>query len=312
MPTDILFVYGALRSGTTMFRLMLDAHPQILHRGERDFLFDHLQPDPGHPTGWRYDREELELDAIYRASGLTLPAEKDGLDLLRDFLRQLKAGADGGIVSLNIHRNVEKLVAILPGAKIIHLVRDPRDVARSSVAMGWDATLYHAVGHWLETEEAWDRVAPGLDPGQVHELRYEDLLLDLPRVLEGVCAFIGCAYESAILTYHATSSYGPPDPGLIDQWKRKSNPREIRDLEARAAEVMLRRGYALSAPVRTPGLMSRLRLGVVNRLGRWRFGIERYGAALYFGEKLTRWLRLEAWHCRIRNRMEVIWRRHLK
>lgn len=312
MPAEILFVYGALRSGTTMFRLMLDAHPQILHRGERDFLFDHLHPDPSHPTGWRYDRAGLALDAIFRGSGLTLPAGKDGLDLFWDFLGQLKAGADTRILSLNIHRNIDKLAAILPGVKIIHLVRDPRDVARSSVAMGWAATLYHGVGHWVQTEEAWDRVAPGLDPALVHELRYEDLLMDLPKVLEGVCAFIECAYDGAILTYHETSSYGPPDPGLVGQWKRKSDPREIRDLEARAADLMLRRGYALSAPVQGPGLMRRMRLDIVNRLGRWRFGVERYGAALYFGEKITRWLRLEAWHRSIRSRMDAIRRRHLK
>jgi hypothetical protein len=62
--SDIVFVYGALRFGTTVFRLMLDAHPQIANPGEMDFLFDYLYPDHTHSTGWRYDLDGLKLDRI--------------------------------------------------------------------------------------------------------------------------------------------------------------------------------------------------------------------------------------------------------
>ena len=42
--TDPIFaLYGALRSGTTLVRLILRAHPQIHSEGENDFLLDHLQ-----------------------------------------------------------------------------------------------------------------------------------------------------------------------------------------------------------------------------------------------------------------------------
>jgi hypothetical protein len=43
---DIVFVYGALRSGTTVFRLMLDSHPKISNPDEMDFLFDHVDLPP--------------------------------------------------------------------------------------------------------------------------------------------------------------------------------------------------------------------------------------------------------------------------
>ena len=49
----VIFVYGALRSGTTLFRLMLEAHPALSNAGEADFLFDFLSPDQNHATGWR-------------------------------------------------------------------------------------------------------------------------------------------------------------------------------------------------------------------------------------------------------------------
>jgi Sulfotransferase family len=36
--SDLVFVAGALRSGTTVFRLILDAHPQVTSPGEFDFI----------------------------------------------------------------------------------------------------------------------------------------------------------------------------------------------------------------------------------------------------------------------------------
>ncbi|WP_425596530.1 sulfotransferase, partial [Roseobacter litoralis] len=40
-------LYGALRSGTTLVRLILDAHPDICCPGERDFMVDSLYDDDG-------------------------------------------------------------------------------------------------------------------------------------------------------------------------------------------------------------------------------------------------------------------------
>ena len=58
MP-DAVILYGALRSGTTMLRLMLDAHPALSCPGESDFLFDHLRAEA---DTWRYDRRKMALD----------------------------------------------------------------------------------------------------------------------------------------------------------------------------------------------------------------------------------------------------------
>ena len=58
---DVVFVYGALRSGTTAFRLMLDAHPLTVNPGEFDFLFDYLHADDTCPDGWRLDTDALSV-----------------------------------------------------------------------------------------------------------------------------------------------------------------------------------------------------------------------------------------------------------
>ena len=312
VTTDVVFVYGALRSGTTLLRLMLQAHPGIHNPGEADFLFDHLRRDDSHPTGWRYDRAALGADRIFRDRGLTLTPGLEGLDLLADLLAQVQAQAPGQIPSLNVHRHIDRLIQTLPGARMIHLVRDPRDVAQSSIGMGWAGTLEHGVGHWIDTESAWERIAPRLVPGQSHEMRYETLFSDIEAALRATCDFLGLAYDPAMLDYHLNTSYGPPDPRLVNQWKRRSDRRALAPLEARAADLMRRRGYELSGPLTPPGPLARLRLGLANRIGIWRFGIARFGVGIYVGEKVTRWLGLSALYRRLAAAKAAIALKHLK
>ena len=73
-----------------------------------------------------------------RRRELTLPEDKDGLDLLHDLIGQITRGSEGQI-SLNVHRNADRAIRIFPQARFIHLLRDPRDVALSAIGMGWTA-----------------------------------------------------------------------------------------------------------------------------------------------------------------------------
>lgn len=309
---DVVFLYGALRSGTTVFRLMLNGHAQIDNPGEVDCLFDHLQPSPDHPTGWRYDKAGLRTDRIFLARALQIPDHLDGLDLLADFLAQFRARAPGKTLSLNVHRHVDRILAVLPKARFIHMLRDPRDVARSSIAMGWAGTLYHGVHHWLKTEHAWESTTAHLTSDQTMQLRYEDLFQQINPQLRRVTDFLGLPFDADMLRYHENTSYGPPDPSLVHQWRRKSDPKDVANLETRAADLMVKRGYALSADVRPIGPLPRLALALRNKLAIWSFGLRRFGPIIFLGEKLTRQIGLRGPHARIRERMRSIQTAHLK
>jgi hypothetical protein len=312
-PTPLpVFVYGALRSGTTVFRLMLDSHGEIGNPGERDFLFDFITPDQTHPTGWRYDLDKLQIDRIFQNSGLKIiqgpnGQDLDGLDLLAAFLDQLKTQCGGReVFTLNIHRHIDKILAILPEARVIHMLRDPRDVARSSIGMGWASHIYYGVNHWIGTETDWDRGTTSLPEEQVLTLTYEGLFRDIETELRRVCDFLGVAWSPRMLDYHENSTYSPPDPSLVEQWRRKCTREDLAIMEGRAEALMLSRGYALSGPVRVPGVTERAALWFGQKSGGWRHGITRYGFPMLLGEKVTRRLGLSSLHKRLRNRMNVI------
>ena len=135
----LIFVYGALRSGTTLFRLMLDAHKELSNPGEVDFIFDYLVQDPASDK-WTYDFIGLRLDRVFQSYNLDVLESDDGKDVAVDFVKQFLQRSQGQI-TLNIHKNMNKVSAIFPDARVIHIIRDPRDVAWSCIGMGWAALL---------------------------------------------------------------------------------------------------------------------------------------------------------------------------
>lgn len=299
---NVAFVFGALRSGTTVFRLMLDGHPDIKNPGEVDFLFDFLAPDATHPTGWRYDRDALRDNRVFGGSGLNLTDGMDGLDLLHDFLAQYERRGPGRL-TLNIHRNIGRVMEVLPASDIIHMLRDPRDVARSSIGMGWAGTLYYGVNHWIRTETEWENVGPDIPPEQLHVLSYENLFRNLEAELRDVCAFLNVDFHPDMLEYHTYSTYGPPDESLVEQWRRKSSESDIALVEGKAGTLMTRRGYDLAHGGRTPGQLERAKLYLVNRLGVWRTGVKIFGFSNFFLEKIARYGRMTRLHKRLQKRM---------
>lgn len=285
-----IIVFGALRSGTTLLRLMLNAHPEINNPGEVDFLTDHIRRDPGAPTGWRYDLATLQADRMFRAQNIEIAPALDGLHLLDALLRRLDAKSPG-LLCVNMHRDLPVALQLFPGARVIHLLRDPRDVARSSVEMGWAGTLYHGADHWLKTEHDWDRARACLTPDAWTEARYEDLMTNPREELARLCDFAGLAYSEKMMGYPAHSTYALPDPSLCLQWKRRCGEREVAELESKLGNMLQARGYAASQDHRQLGYARKLRLAVKNKVGIWTFGIRHYGIIPFAGVRLAHRLR---------------------
>lgn len=304
-PEDLVFVYGALRSGTTLFRLMLNSHPDIANPGEADFLFDFLGRASEDPSSWRYDRRALISNRIFRNKELALRPDIEGIDLMSDMLAQLGVRHKEKLLTLNIHRNIVMMTDLLPNAKVIHLLRDPRDVARSCVGMGWNGISYFGVNSWLKTETEWDEAASRIPSGLVLTVHFERLMEDVEGELRRVCGFLGVPFRIEMLSYHENTSYGPPNPSLANQWKRKASQVEISLLEGRCGELMRVRGYELSGNrISRPGPLRHKMLAAQNRLLRWRHNVGRFGWRLFLFSHATRTLGLKKLHSRFAKEME--------
>ncbi len=280
------FLIGALRSGTTVFRLMLRSHEQIDAPGETDFIFDYLSRSPA-TNEWHCDIDALRLDRRFRSRNLKLLNSTDGREIALDLVAQLDERSQGSLC-LCIHRHADRAAAIFPNCKVIHLVRDPRDVASSCIGMGWAGNTYFGVDQWIETETNWDSSVSQFDANNILELRFEDLILDPQSQLLRVCDFLGLPFTAGMLNYSRHSTYAPPDASAVQRWREKLSPRDIALIELKAKTLLVQRGYELSGhPLDAPRLQEKLALSCSNKIHKWKFGIEYYGATTFLLAKIT-------------------------
>ena len=299
-----VFIVGAVRSGSTMLGLMLAAHPRISNPGEFDFLIE-LVGNNGHmPSPARYHRW-LSTNRIFLQSRLQIDASLGYQRLVASFVEQL--WKSDKLLTMNMHHHFERIPYLFPDARYIHLLRDPRDVARSSIGMGWAGTVYRGVDIWAEAERSWDRLAATLPADRYLEVRYEDLLENVTAELEKICRFLGLDYSSKMLSYPSHSTYAAPDAQLRYQWKGRCSPNELAWVDWKIGSMMQRRGYEQSEfGPRRPTLLERLTTAVRDKQYRIHFRIKRYGLGLYLENLLASNLHLGWWLDSCRRRINAI------
>ena len=308
---DICVVFGALRSGTTMLRLMIDNHPRFMCPGESDFLFDHLVPRPN--GTWRYDLEALAASRGFQGSGVRLPDTDDAIPALSSMIADLR-GTFSGCIVLVLHRHLDRLLQMKPDIPILHLVRDPRDVARSAIGMGWAGNVFYGAKTWLVTEKEWERVVPHLPTNQILEFQYEALLRNPDEILGNLCSFLQAAYDPAMLDFPSSSTYSAVDASLAQQWRHKQTPRELGLIEPLFGDLLTKRGYEPSGhtPI-IPGFVERVRLRLGHSSSVWRRRIGRYGLRdPLIVLVCRRILRFPQWARAAQSRMDVITKKYLK
>lgn len=312
MIAQPVFLVGSERSGTTLLRLMLDHHPQIAFFFEFAYSVLHMPEDEGWPDLQDYYRF-LEADRIFLAAHLSIDERLDYPRLVDDFLRQKRDRDGKPIVGAVVHHHFDRLLRIWPDARFLHLVRDGRDVGRSYIEMGWSGNMYTAVEGWCRAEGLWDKLRLTVPEDRRIEVRYETLVREPAATLSRICEFVGVPYDAAMLDYSRYSTYGPPSPKLIGQWKHRLSPEEVRLAEARCGAMLAERGYGLSGhpPLEvTPEMDQRLR-----RESRWycaMFRRKRYGTPLFLADLVSRRLQLRPWQAHVRKRLNAIEETYLK
>jgi len=306
------FLVGSERSGTTLLRLMLAHHGRIECAPEFEFLVEQVPRSSGWPALEPY-YEWLATNRIFVPHALAVDRTLDYPALMKSFVAQYCRRSQKPIHGATCHKHFDRLLRIWPRARLVHLLRDGRDVARSCMGMGWAVNVWHGAERWIQAEELWARLVKVLPPAQRLELRYEDLIQEPEKELARVCAFLGTDYDPAMLDYSRDTSYERPDPALIGQWRKKLAPSELALLEARIGPMLRARGYEESGvPAARVGGLRRLALALQDRLGRFRFRRARYGLGHVLCARLARTLGLKHWTKKLLLEQNEIDDRHLQ
>ncbi len=211
VPPPSPFVVGVPRSGTTLLRLLLDAHSelsippetgwlaaatQLPRRGEaaRAALFDLV-------TGWpQWGDLGLPGDAVGAAFRRLEPfALEEGVRAIFRLYAERHAKPRWGDKTPGYSLHLEAIRRLLPESRFVHLIRDGRDVAVSVRGLWFsrERGVAEIARDWRERILAARTQAEASE--DYLEVRYEDLVAEPGRELARVCRFIDLRYEPTML-----------------------------------------------------------------------------------------------------------------
>jgi len=200
-----IFVCGMPRSGTTLTEQILCSHPDVFGGGELGILpaitrmmSSVLKTKVRYPECMRsfYERT-AEHAAVYYLQKIAKLDDTAArvVDKLPHNFQHL------GLISL-----------IFPNAKIIHLQRDPRDVAisnyftnfkmaRRGMGFAFDlANIGHAINDHDRIMEHWRRELPI----PIFDLNYEDLVENQEATARKLLDFVGLEWDPRVLEFYKT------------------------------------------------------------------------------------------------------------
>lgn len=211
MAVPPFFIVGSARSGTTLLRVILNAHPAVTVPPESRFvtelwrdahevrLDDFLSGLEGHRQfkSWNlpidYVRAEMDSDTVPYATAVeaiyTAYAKRAGKEIWGDKTPRYV-------------EHIPFLAELFPDARFVHLVRDGRDVALSyaNVPFG-PKTVAKAAALWARRVRTGVSEGRRLGNSRYKEIRYEDLVDEPEETTRVLCAFIGIEFDPDMMEY---------------------------------------------------------------------------------------------------------------
>ena len=254
-----IFIVGTGRSGTSLLRALLNAHPNIYLTQEAGF-FLWLPRLRRAKTAEAWLRGYQNTAAGALLGHLPVQARpgaprSEAVEVVTALMQAKAAGFGrlrfGDKTPMHITR-LDAIFAAYPDAKVVHVVRHPVPTVVSMMEMPWASNS--ALLNALMVRVAVDAARPFTE--RILELRLEELLQSPRDVLGRVLDFVGEPWDEAVLHHSERAPFeqDPRLPWLIDAERPLRppgavrpvplGPRLTRRVEAICAPVMSRFGYA--------------------------------------------------------------------
>jgi hypothetical protein len=256
------FIVGCPRSGTTVLQQALNRHSQIAVPPETSFLFLLGFPRRDQKAHWARLTRDLGIDLPFPAAGIRSEHAARALYERVAVLYLQRLGRTGvtyfGEKSPEHQLRLAQILRLFPGAKVLLIYRDGRDVALSLAGVPWMfSDLYLSFALWLHYYKV-QKEACGWNSPDLYVVRYEDLATDPRGQLKAVLDFLGLAYEPLVAegrgSREAIADRELPWKGRsleeisargIGAWRTQLTPGQIRTLECWGGDALQSLGYEL-------------------------------------------------------------------
>jgi hypothetical protein len=275
-----IFIGGVERSGTSLLYALLASHPNIAMTRRTNLwpYFFQRYGDLNQPENlerclgvMKQYRRVTAMNTDFERLHRELAPGKASYERLFTLLWEQYAQRQGkrrwGDKSLNTERYADAIFSTYPGAKILHIVRDPRDRYASALKR-WKVIrggVGSGAGMWLASVRTGERNLRKY-PGQYRMVRYESLAQQPEATLREICAFLGEDFVPEMLHMQGAeafrdeggnSSFEQHEPGTISarsigRYRKYLKPQAIAFIQQVAGQEMLAYAYSLD-PIDLPG-----------------------------------------------------------
>ena len=248
----MFFIIGNPRSGTSLFRLLMTSHTRVHIPPECGFALWWSEKY----GRWNIDANMLNLDSflddLFSAKKFEFwNAKRDDLKaniqskLPKNYVELCqsiysyhakKSGKENCVLGdkNNFHlKHILDLNEMFPSPKFVHIIRDGRDVATSYKAMSTIETnseyrpklpysMENIAKEWYQNISVIREGLSRLNPSQVLEIRYEDLVKETKVTLERVCKHLELSYEEKMLEYYLANEEKRLEPTEFMPWKART------------------------------------------------------------------------------------------
>lgn len=266
------FIFGSPRSGTSLLSHMIDSHEHLVVPNESLIfkMFSSSLAAYGDLSQLENQKKLLRDILATRVIRYWLPIPKfaEVLSLIK------QPGFAGVIEALICSRAPEKdllawgekspghvfywtdIKAAYPNAKVIHIIRDGRDVASSIIkARMGPKTYYAAANMWCDYLEGIQKIKQDCAAEDFIEIRYEDLLSEPRHNLQKICDTLNVDYsESMLKFFEKNASYQTDAINLEnlnkplistnkEKWRKNLTDQNLQEFETVAAKYLSLYGY---------------------------------------------------------------------
>ena len=271
-----IFIIGVQRSGTTLLRLMLNAHSQIAIPEEGGFwrpllrrfrtnvnrefcgneflrYVDYLREHPQFKL-WGIEAKDFFED-IRKEQSLTLA---ELMSRTYAYYASTFNKPIWGDKTPSFFRMIPTLKKLFPNARFIHIVRDGRDLYLSWRKVDPSKNNITMIAlEWVYKVKKAQSALLAIEPERSLQIKYEDLVNSPCETLSKVCNFLFLTFEKNMLNYwlnsykyiglhHSELIFQPVSTQSVERWKTVLSRKQVRKFECIAGSTLANNGYELS------------------------------------------------------------------
>ncbi len=256
-----VFIVGVGRSGTSLLQSMLDAHPKITFLPETHFYRNYVSAKKKRAkleqagvenfkkllaTDEDFARVNISVDKLlvnYQSGNEAFNLEEVYRTMLELYLEDFP---ETHLVGDKDPRNIDYLESLhqsFPDAKVLHIVRDPRDVLLSRMKAAWSShrpVWQHVLLYETQLKRG-RKMGRELFGPNYYEFRYEDLITYPEISLQKIAAHLEIDYDPKMLQFSKSAerlvdkremswkkeTLGPLLKTNKDKWKESLKPWQI-------------------------------------------------------------------------------------